>query len=484
MVPSIKIIDKRPGEQHRHNKVYQILGKRGVCAKKVHHGKGAFFVITSDDAVETILNYDSKETFSQEGFEVIPPIEYNSMKTIVVKHLDYMIDSFTDDDVIFSIERLNDWAQVESIYRIPSTSKILKIRFKTQQMTQVALDKGIKILHQYIPKWNIEKELFIRLTPCRNFYKYDHRLKDCKVEQKLRCTFCAGEHRQNECKEKSPKCINCGGQHRTLAAACKVCKDLIKEKSGEIRDQMRSQSNQQQYATYANAATASKGNTAMGGMGTGAGMPGLTKTETKEMITTIMSAIVYSHYVEAIDPGSFQSNMTDIYKRNGLKPVNFPTPPMTDTVLQSCREVFFGTQDTNSEDKTDEQTNDNASSNQTDEDELTLRMVDDDVVTETTPMKRQRESLTPPNKDEKWKKEYGIENLETNLSIKKTSCNNEGLPQRRSGVGDARHRSNSRSKDKREKPRSDSPSTSSQVQVDKRTKSLGLKMYMKKIIKF
>ena len=56
---------------------------------------------------------------------------------------------------------------------------------------------------------------------------------------------------------------------------------ISKKKSGEIRDQMRSQSNQQQYATYTNAATASKGNTAMGSMGTGAGMPGLTKTETK-----------------------------------------------------------------------------------------------------------------------------------------------------------------------------------------------------------
>ena len=247
---------------------------------------------------------------------------------------------------------------------------------------------------------------------------------------------------------------------------------------------MRSQSNQQQYATYANAATASKGNTANGGMGTGAGVPGLTKTETKEMITTIMSAIVYSHYVEAINPGSFQSNMTDIYKRNGLKPVNFPTPPMTDVVLQSCREVFLGTQETNSEDKTDEQTTDNASNNQTDEDELTLRMVDDDVVTETTPMKRQWESLTPPNKDKIRKKEDGVENKETNLSTKKTSCNNEGLPQRRSGVGGARNRSNSRSKDKREKPRSDSPSTSSQVQFDKWTKSLGLKMYMKKSSNF
>ena len=108
MAPSVKIIDKRPGEQHRHNKVYQVLGKIGVCAKKVHDGKGAFYVITSDDAVQSILSDGSKETFGQEGFEVIPPIEYNSIKTIVVKHLGYMVDSFTDGNIIDSIERLND----------------------------------------------------------------------------------------------------------------------------------------------------------------------------------------------------------------------------------------------------------------------------------------------------------------------------------------------------------------------------------------
>ena len=213
-------------------------------------------------------------------------------------------------------------------------------------------------------------------------------------------------------------------------------------------------------------------------------MPGLTKTETKEIITTIISAIVYSHCAEEINPGSFQSNMTDIYKRNGLKPVNFPTPPMTDIVLQSCREVFLGTQETNTEDETDGQTTDNASNKQTDEDELTLRMVDEDVATEATPRKRQRESLTPPNKDEKRKKEDGVENTESDISTKKNPCNNKGLPQRHWGVGGARSRSNSRSKDKREKLRSGSPSTSSTVQLDKRTKSLGLKMYMKKSSNF
>ena len=135
-------------------------------------------------------------------------------------------------------------AKVESIYKIPSTSKILKIRFQTQQMEQLALDNGIRILHQFIPKWNIEKEVIIRLNPCRNrnCFHYDHKLKECKNEKKLRCTFCAGEHRQHDCKTQQAKCINCGGPHRTLAASCKIRKDLIKKRRGEIWDQFRAQS--------------------------------------------------------------------------------------------------------------------------------------------------------------------------------------------------------------------------------------------------
>ena len=104
------------------------------------------------------------------------------------------------------------------------------------------------------------------------------------------------------------------------------------------------------------ATNASKGNTAGRGMGTSAGVLGLSESETKEIITTIMSAIVYSHYVKAINPESFQNNMNDIYKHNGLKPINFPTPTMTDIILQSCREVFLGTQETSTEEETDRQT--------------------------------------------------------------------------------------------------------------------------------
>ena len=295
MAPAVKITDKRPNEPHRHNKIFQTFGKIGVPAKKVHDGKGVFFAIANEGSLETNLSEESKVTFQNEDFELVHPIEYNSLKTVVVKNLDYMIDSYSDDENIESIERINSWAKAEYVYKIPTTSKLLKVRFQSQQMVLVALQKGINVLHQHIPQWSIEKELFVCLTPCRNCYRYDHRFKDCKAEKKARCTYCAGDHRQNECTANQPCCINCGGQHRMLAAACKIRKELIKQKSEEIRANARSQSQHRPYSSYATAAS--------GGQSIGSktnSMPGLTKNKTKEIITTIMSAIVFSHYVEAI----------------------------------------------------------------------------------------------------------------------------------------------------------------------------------------
>ena len=218
-----------------------------MYVKKVHDGKGVFYAVVSDDQPEKILSEDSKNAFQRAGFKIVTPLEYNSLKTVIAKNIDYMIDSYSDDGVIDSIERHNDWATFEHIYRIPASSKLLKIRFKTQQMAQNALDKCMIILQQSILKWNLEREIFVRLTPCRNCFKYDHKVTECK-EERDRCTYCAGNHRQHDCKEESPCCINCGGQHRTLAAACKVRKDLIKKRSEEIHTRARMNKQMGSYA--------------------------------------------------------------------------------------------------------------------------------------------------------------------------------------------------------------------------------------------
>ena len=46
------------------------------------------------------------------------------------------------------------------------------------------------------------------------------------------CAFCGEEgRRQQQCKSETPKCINCGENHKTLAAKCHIRKNIIKEKN-------------------------------------------------------------------------------------------------------------------------------------------------------------------------------------------------------------------------------------------------------------
>ena len=127
-----------------------------------------------------------------------------------------------------------------------------------------------------------------------------------------------------------------------------------------------------------------------GAAGAGAGGEGgrqqaaepLSKEEKKNMLTIIMSAIVYSHYMEALVPGSFQENINDIYRLNGRE--------------RSREEA--GRQ-------TDE---DGSGAHALGEPDLEMDLDDEAIEREEreidTMIERHRESMTPPNRDDKRKK--------------------------------------------------------------------------------
>ena len=495
MAPAIKLIDKTPGEPNRHANVYRTFGKLGITIKKVHDARGAFYVIVSEENLEKILTEENKRECRKEGYEIQAPLEYNSIKTIVVKQLDNMVDSFSDQEIVDSIHELNDWAKVESMYRLPTTSKMLKIRFTSQQMVQTAMTKGLVILHQFIPHWNVEREIFVRLTPCRNCFSYEHKIKDCTVEKKMRCTYCAGEHKQSDCTATEPWCINCGGAHRTLASACRIRKDLIKKRSKEIRE--RSKSRNRQGGAQSSVGAFSYAEAAR------TGAPGegrrqettnpLTKEETKDMLTIIMSAIVYGHYMEALVPGSFQANVSEVYRLNGLREVKFPPPTMVSTVMEACKEVFRG----RSKEGTRKEAEDNRSSTR-DSSEQALEMdLDDEVIEQEereieTMIKRHRDSMTPPLRDDKRKKqEREAEDeigqrppLPQRPTVKRAMKPESGATEKTKGGTQVEAGAGEDLEQRKAKtqPRSRSSSTSSQQSQPEAnvTKQIGLTVYVRK----
>ena len=250
-------------------------------------------------------------------------------------------------------------------------------------MAQKALHNGIIILNQKINGKNIEKEIFVRLTPCYNCYGYEHKTNECPKEKQTLCSYCSeAGYKHTECNKENPQCINCGGNHRTLAASCKVRKDLIKERSREVRarSRSRSQTRQNMQTTYANTAAEVTNNRQTQRQNDSA-IGSVSKGETKEMITKIITSIAFAYYMEAITPGTFQKNIDEMFKINNLPRVNFPISIVTEGIKDMYRDTVAH------KNKTETQVQP-----QTTENMLTTPRPKDTLEMETDSGKRTRES--------------------------------------------------------------------------------------------
>ena len=164
---AVRIDNLTPGGTRR-MRLYEALGKLEIRPNKVKEERRMFFVIIEERYIEKLLDKKSKEIMKKEGFEVLNPLEYNAMKTVVAKQIDEIVDYYNEQDIITSIEESNTWAKVENIVKLPTATKMLKIRFETTEMALHAIRNGMYILNQSIPPRNIEKEIFIKLKACLN----------------------------------------------------------------------------------------------------------------------------------------------------------------------------------------------------------------------------------------------------------------------------------------------------------------------------
>ena len=220
---------------------------------------------------------------------------------------------------------------------------MLKVRFTNTTMVKRAESPGIVVLNQRINPRRIEREIFVKINACNNYFKYDHDTKRCDQDKKTLYAFCGEEgHKQGQCRSTVPKCLDCGSDHKTLAAKCQVRKNLIKKKRKKLRERSRSRARSQ--PRDANARTSIQEQTSYAERARGTkrttGVRLEPSKELKEMTTIILSAIKYSHYKESLMPGSFQRNMSEICKNNGLTEVQFPEQTDVGEINDIYREIL------------------------------------------------------------------------------------------------------------------------------------------------
>ena len=179
---SVKINDKKPHAK-RKGELYNFLGRHGIFPTKMHAGQGAFFAIIYEEDLEKILKKEVVEKAQEKGFEIITPIEYGALETVIVKEIDAMVNDYNEEEIKESIEMLNEGVKVEQVYQFQTVSKMIKVTFTATHMANKAAKEGLVILNQRIPPRRLEKEIFVKLTPCSNCYRYEHDTKNCNNQE-------------------------------------------------------------------------------------------------------------------------------------------------------------------------------------------------------------------------------------------------------------------------------------------------------------
>ena len=133
---------------------------------------------------------------------------------------------------------------------------VIKIKEYTHIMKIecASVTEGLICFFTRISPAQIKIEAYVSLQICFKCYKYeDHSTNSCPERDIAWCSECGGrDHKYDQCKATTKKCLNCGGPHRTMAMACTKKKSLIVSKKDTIIQQKITKEN----STYANVAKA------------------------------------------------------------------------------------------------------------------------------------------------------------------------------------------------------------------------------------
>ena len=100
----VKIVDKDTRAPCRRPRLWECFGEIGVNPSDIKDAPSAYYAILPADKVEFVLTDVAKNVFQKEGFEILPPIEYSAMRSVVVRHIDKVTHEYSNEKIIQSIQ--------------------------------------------------------------------------------------------------------------------------------------------------------------------------------------------------------------------------------------------------------------------------------------------------------------------------------------------------------------------------------------------
>lgn len=322
----VKVLSLRGGTSpQRNDELCGLICELGIkFSKCLPANNDSFVVVCADELnVDMLISPKTTTALDKKGFQIAIPPQLKAKKTIILKSLDKRINKETEEDLKTDIENKNTWAKVEEVVKFRNIPYMLKIRFTDIKMAKKAQEQGLKISFFSISPHQIEEEEFIPITPCYICYKYTHTVKDCPEKERnvKYCSECAQNgHTFRECTNRdNPKCLNCSGNHRTLAAACPIRKDLVKKHKQDKNEKQKKF--EQENRTYCAVTKLQQQ------------LPKVVKQQAPEktvlnlssrISVTLLGIIIEAHLENLALPGTFGRTVKRLMRKNNLPEIEMP----------------------------------------------------------------------------------------------------------------------------------------------------------------
>ena len=288
--------------QSKKPSVVHCIAKAEALVFRIVESRDAFFLIVDNENMDHLLRDKSIELFTDKGLEIQTPPEYEAARTVMLKNVDEVIAGMIIEDICKGID---ENIRVKRVVKIPNNTHLLKIIFESAQTADKIVKEGLVIYFQKFEGKNVEKEIFIPITPCFKCYRYDHLKRNCPKPDDFKiCSNCSGEgHVYTECSSLVFKCINCQEYHRTLAAKCPIRKSIVKQKIKERKEGRDKSKTRIQESIPV----------------------GIGPTQIPEKYLAVMAAtIIIADRREEEVPGVFQFVVDEMLRANDMPNVKFP----------------------------------------------------------------------------------------------------------------------------------------------------------------
>lgn len=208
-----------------------ILRQNDINCSKLISGSSVFTALcNSMSDADRIFSDRCLQELSDENCQPVMPPDLKAKRCVLASRLDTFLVEFSSEELIKEINEQNSYLEVVEIIKL-SSGKLLKIVFKNQDMASMCLVNGILLFNLNIPPSSLRADEFFKISYCYKCYAIeDHTSRDCcKPSEYKICSICSSlEHTYKDCKATDKKCVNCNGQHNTMAYSCPARKAFMK----------------------------------------------------------------------------------------------------------------------------------------------------------------------------------------------------------------------------------------------------------------